>query len=798
METHVEKHAAQKSYTQGEESIDLEGALVSPLQFVDNRPEAIAQKKLQSAINDCPAMQQSKAQHAMANHFGSQSNQPKLNANEAASPRKPAAIQRKANHTGLPDQLKAGIENLSGISMDDVKVHYNSNEPAKLQAHAYAQGTEIRLGPGQEGHLPHEAWHVAQQKQGRVKTTSQRNGRVNINDDESLEQEAETMGAKALTNADQTPAQPLKVASAAKSVVQLATWQWSAKTGRWKCIQGHSVAGPPKFAGTADGQTHDDSLALEAPSNAIVRSHTPSAPPYTKMGGPQGGEAYQRYIAELRTAKAAGHTLKPKQEDQLIVADSNAQFLLNKTKALKTPAGQDKVQGQVAQWDGLIAGLLESEGNHVFTRDIDTGELSGQGHSGGTMNVVERTQKGIGRIRTQGDLKRGGGAGSYVRFLADQPRKREPDAAPASSALNVGSIGSLGITVIYDAKAVIQDNSDPAEMAYNPQDSAGRVFGTHEYLAKPPRSVAKRSERLLTAAREAEQTPEPNDHHVPPSIDHDIMANAIEGMGIMLDQAREGQTDEEEYNEAILFSSAKVSCVKAILIHRPAVGKGGVPDRVPIPEEKQEKMKAREESKLELAARDIDILEALNLQNEREKKLLLGTSRTNPDAKARIKILDSEISKNLEELAQLRLKHKKPVPAERFFKKREVTTSPALRSPGEWEGDSIPDEIKQWEHQTGHGGVPMRYLFDHINPAKVTREDLPTLADMIWRAGNHRWEEDKLAAKKREENEARDREQVSSLSVNGTAIKLSPKVAGKNAPSDEELKRRSDPTEAFA
>jgi len=53
-------------------------------------------------------------------------------------------IQRK-NNTGLPDNLKSGIENLSGYSMDDVKVHYNSSKPAQLQAHAYAQGTDILL-----------------------------------------------------------------------------------------------------------------------------------------------------------------------------------------------------------------------------------------------------------------------------------------------------------------------------------------------------------------------------------------------------------------------------------------------------------------------------------------------------------------------------------------------------------------------------------------------------------------------------------------------------------------------------
>ncbi len=65
------------------------------------------------------------------------------------------------------DNLKSGIENLSGFSMDDVKIHRHSDKPAQLNAHAYAQGTDIHVASGQEQHLPHEAWHVVQQKQGR-------------------------------------------------------------------------------------------------------------------------------------------------------------------------------------------------------------------------------------------------------------------------------------------------------------------------------------------------------------------------------------------------------------------------------------------------------------------------------------------------------------------------------------------------------------------------------------------------------------------------------------------------------
>ncbi|MBB6271260.1 hypothetical protein HDF26_001687 [Pedobacter cryoconitis] len=106
--------------------------------------------------------------------------------------------RKKENNTGLPDNLKSGIENLSSYSLDDVKVHYNSDKPSQLQAHAYAQGTDIHLAPGQEKHLPHEAWHVVQQKQGRVQPTMQLKGRVPVNDDAGLEKEADVMGARAV------------------------------------------------------------------------------------------------------------------------------------------------------------------------------------------------------------------------------------------------------------------------------------------------------------------------------------------------------------------------------------------------------------------------------------------------------------------------------------------------------------------------------------------------------------------------------------------------------------------------
>ncbi|HEX7243508.1 MAG TPA: DUF4157 domain-containing protein [Longimicrobiaceae bacterium] len=125
-----------------------------------------------------------------------------------------APIQAKPNRTGLPGRLKAGIERLSGVPLDDVKVHYDSARPAGVEAAAYTQGTEIHVAPGQHEHLAHEAWHVVQQKQGRVKPTIRVGGKP-VNDDAGLEREADRMGAKALAG----PAAPAPAALPAPAAV---------------------------------------------------------------------------------------------------------------------------------------------------------------------------------------------------------------------------------------------------------------------------------------------------------------------------------------------------------------------------------------------------------------------------------------------------------------------------------------------------------------------------------------------------------------------------------------------------
>ena len=123
----------------------------------------------------------------------------------------------RPNNTGMPDNLKAGIENLSGFSMDDVRVHYNSSKPATVQALAYTQGTDIHVAPGQEKHLPHEAWHVAQQMAGRVSPTTNING-MPVNDNAALEHEADVMGEKAVQCKGMKKATSASILSSANSI----------------------------------------------------------------------------------------------------------------------------------------------------------------------------------------------------------------------------------------------------------------------------------------------------------------------------------------------------------------------------------------------------------------------------------------------------------------------------------------------------------------------------------------------------------------------------------------------------
>ena len=171
--------------------------------MLESNPQTEQQAQLSSKINTSPVMASQRHQIEKIHNSPAMAVQGKFS--EGADLPHNITAQRQessppANNTGLPDNLKSGVESLSGMSLDHVKVHYNSAKPAQLNALAYAQGSDIHVAPRQEQHLPHETWHVVQQAQGRVKPTVQMKNGIPVNDDQGLEREADIMGAKALAS----------------------------------------------------------------------------------------------------------------------------------------------------------------------------------------------------------------------------------------------------------------------------------------------------------------------------------------------------------------------------------------------------------------------------------------------------------------------------------------------------------------------------------------------------------------------------------------------------------------------
>ncbi len=107
------------------------------------------------------------------------------------------------NKTGMPDAVKQRAETALNSDFSDVRVHANSAKAPAVGALAYTQGTDIHFAPGSyspnsssgRSLLGHELTHVVQQSQGRVQPTTTVAG-VPVNDNPSLEQEADKLGGK--------------------------------------------------------------------------------------------------------------------------------------------------------------------------------------------------------------------------------------------------------------------------------------------------------------------------------------------------------------------------------------------------------------------------------------------------------------------------------------------------------------------------------------------------------------------------------------------------------------------------
>lgn len=126
MNTHTEKTQGNKSQSLSNENSQMESIRESAFQFIDNRPEAISQRKLQETANNSPRVKQLKAiqemainspqlkksaqLQAVADKYSAQTIQKQGLERKETLQGKFNPIQKKENNTVLPDNLKSGME----------------------------------------------------------------------------------------------------------------------------------------------------------------------------------------------------------------------------------------------------------------------------------------------------------------------------------------------------------------------------------------------------------------------------------------------------------------------------------------------------------------------------------------------------------------------------------------------------------------------------------------------------------------------------------------------------------------
>ncbi|KAB8153575.1 DUF4157 domain-containing protein [Kordia sp. TARA_039_SRF] len=109
-------------------------------------------------------------------------------------------------HKSLPSNLQSNMESSFGHDFSNVGIHTNSQKAVQMNARAFTQNEQVHFAPGEfnpnsaggQNLIGHEFTHIAQQRAGVVKPTKMLKKGVMVNDDKSLESEADTFGKKAV------------------------------------------------------------------------------------------------------------------------------------------------------------------------------------------------------------------------------------------------------------------------------------------------------------------------------------------------------------------------------------------------------------------------------------------------------------------------------------------------------------------------------------------------------------------------------------------------------------------------
>ena len=313
--------------------------------FLDSRSSTFQLKKFQEAAQDSgrgsgiSSLQTKSSNHTGASRVAQLQGMSDTRTASAQS----GLIQKKENKTGIPDGLKAGMESVSGMSLNDVSVHRNSDKPAQLQAHAYAQGTDVHLAPGQEKHLPHELGHVVQQKQGRVAPTVQLKGQVPVNDSPSLEKEADTLGAKA------------KSLGASAEVSQLKVMEEE------EPVQG-------KFVGTAQRKAAEEEEVLQGKFDGIAQRKAAEEEEVLQgkfEGVAQREELEGAAVPEAATPEAEEEKAEPTEMEETI-AGIDFKYTSDPEKKIQTIEGSHEDSG----WSVTGTRELKDEAKNLYEYSV--------------------------------------------------------------------------------------------------------------------------------------------------------------------------------------------------------------------------------------------------------------------------------------------------------------------------------------------------------------------------------------------------------------------------------------------
>ena len=124
MNTHADKNQENKSQSVPTSESQIQGGADFTFLFADISPEAVVQKKLQEIANNSSQVSQLRAYQDIANNSPQTKHTTQLQAmvdNHSGRPHQPIPLESQIstessgeNNTGLPDNLKTGMENLSG------------------------------------------------------------------------------------------------------------------------------------------------------------------------------------------------------------------------------------------------------------------------------------------------------------------------------------------------------------------------------------------------------------------------------------------------------------------------------------------------------------------------------------------------------------------------------------------------------------------------------------------------------------------------------------------------------------